>query len=83
MQEEYGSSIVPVVPEADLMEAAARVMAAVDRPLLYARVDLVRLAYGTPAVMELELIEPSLYLRYDEGAAERMAAAIDSTTERA
>lgn len=83
VQEEFGSSIVPVVPEADLMKAAARVMAAVDRPLLYARVDLVRLADGTPAVMELELIEPSLYLRYDEGAADRMAAAIGSILDLA
>jgi hypothetical protein len=78
VQEEYGSSIVPVTPEADLASTAAQVMAAVDRPLLYARVDLVRLADGTPAVMELELIEPSLYLRYDEGAAERLADAIHS-----
>jgi len=76
VQEEYGSSIIPVTPEADLLQASQQVMKAVGRTLLYARVDLVRLADGTPAVMELELIEPSLYLRYDEGAAERLADAI-------
>jgi hypothetical protein len=78
VQEEYGSSIIPVTPEADLLQASEQVMKAVGRTLLYARVDLARLADGTPAVMELELIEPSLYLRYDEGAAERFAEAVVS-----
>ncbi len=77
VQEEYGSSIVSITPDADLLAAAGGAMAAIGRPLLYARVDLVRLANGTPAVMELELIEPSLYLRYDAGAAERFAKAVD------
>lgn len=44
--------------------------------LLYARVDLVLLADGTPAVLELELCEPSLFLPYSAGAPERFAAAI-------
>ena len=61
---------------------ADQTMAVVGQPLLYARVDLVRLADGTPEVMELELIEPSLYLRYDEGAAERFAEAVDSPLGR-
>lgn len=43
--------------------------------LLYARVDLVRLDERW-AIMELELIEPSLFLSYEEGAAARLAGAI-------
>jgi hypothetical protein len=43
--------------------------------LLYARVDLVRLA-NEWAIMELELVEPSLYLIYDEDAASKLAVAI-------
>jgi len=43
--------------------------------LLYARVDLVRLA-NEWAIMELELVEPSLYLIYDEDAASKLATAI-------
>ena len=31
---------------------------------------------GAPVVLELELVEPSLFLAYAEGAAERVAAAI-------
>jgi glutathione synthase/RimK-type ligase-like ATP-grasp enzyme len=43
--------------------------------LLYARVDLLPTPAG-PVVIELELIEPSLFLGYDAGAADRFADAI-------
>lgn len=43
--------------------------------LTYARVDLVATPEGW-AVMELELVEPSLFLSYDEGAPARLARAI-------
>jgi glutathione synthase/RimK-type ligase-like ATP-grasp enzyme len=45
------------------------------RGLLYARVDLVKMANGW-AIMELELVEPSLFLAYNERAAPRLAKAI-------
>ena len=41
--------------------------------LAYARVDLVPDAAGAPLLIELELTEPSLYLGYADGAAERFA----------
>ncbi|MBV8445530.1 MAG: hypothetical protein JOZ92_06405 [Candidatus Dormibacteraeota bacterium] len=44
--------------------------------LLYARVDLVPAADGTPLVLEVELAEPSLFFRCDTHAAARMAEAI-------
>ncbi len=43
--------------------------------LLYARVDLVATEAGW-ALMELELVEPNLFLTYDETATERLARAI-------
>jgi hypothetical protein len=43
--------------------------------LLYARVDLVR-GRRRPRLIELELIEPDLYLGYDSGAGTRFAAAV-------
>jgi hypothetical protein len=43
--------------------------------LLYARVDLVATIRGW-LVMELELIEPSLYLTFDERAAGKLASSI-------
>jgi hypothetical protein len=44
---------------------------------VYVRADFVRAADGRFLLMELELIEPSLYLRMDDGAADRFAAAFD------
>ena len=42
----------------------------------YARVDVLRDADGQPAVLELELIEPSLFLDFAPGSAEALARAI-------
>jgi len=76
VQEEYGSHLQTVVPATDLLELAAACIEATPAPTLYARVDLVRLADDSPAVIELELIEPSLYFPYDEKSPERFAEAI-------
>lgn len=79
VQEEHGGVIRGVEPEPALLDLTRRALAAVphDAPLLYARVDAVRLATGALAVMELELIEPSLYFSYSDGSAARFAAAMD------
>ena len=42
---------------------------------LYARVDLIRDQQGDPVVLELELIEPSLFFPFAVGSADRFAAA--------
>src|SRR5690606_16980168 len=49
--------------------------------LLYARVDFVPGPTG-PLLMELELVEPSLFLSTDPGAAERAAKAIADALRR-
>ena len=78
VQEEHGGWIRAVPAEPALLDAGAVVMRALgefgDTPL-YARVDLVRTDAGW-VLMELELIEPSLYFRTTEGAAERFARAL-------
>ena len=43
---------------------------------LYARVDLIDDLDGAPIVLELELIEPSLFFSFDPSAADRFVAAI-------
>jgi O-ureido-D-serine cyclo-ligase len=43
---------------------------------LYARVDLIRDEGGEPVVLELEMIEPSLFFPFAGGSAQRFAAAI-------
>jgi hypothetical protein len=74
VQPEFDGIIAAHRPEEDEHQAAARILAAVEEPLLYARVDLVRGLDGTPRLIELELIEPDLYLGYDAEAGARFAA---------
>ena len=77
--------ITPVEPSAAERELAETVLGAIpfDRTdLLYARVDLVLLDDG-PAVLELELVEPSLMLpQAPPGAADRLARAIVAVADR-
>lgn len=85
VQEEHGGRLRAIRPEPILRAAAERVLAALDRTLLYARVDLVRGRHppgnseaGDFRLMELELIEPSLYFLFDPASPERFAqAAVD------
>lgn len=58
-----------------LVEFGVSVLAAASRPWLYARVDVVE-ARGGPVLIELELIEPQLFLT--AAAAVRMADALES-----
>ncbi|MBT8131764.1 MAG: hypothetical protein KJO35_05800, partial [Gammaproteobacteria bacterium] len=78
-QEEHGSTIQPCRdPEKRLLKAANDALAVVSHDLLYARVDLVRKNNNRDfQLMELELIEPALYLRTDPEAPKRFAHAID------
>lgn len=76
VQPEFDGIITAYRPDAAQHEAAERILAAVEEPLLYARIDLVRGLEGTPQLIELELIEPDLYLEYDEGAGRRFAHAV-------
>jgi hypothetical protein len=55
--------------------AEAALLPIADR-ILYGRVDVARDATGQPMVMELELIEPSLYLAHCPGSADRFVAAL-------
>jgi hypothetical protein len=75
VQPEYDGIITAHKPAADERAAADAVLGAVEEPLLYARVDLVRDTSGQPVLMELELVEPDLYLRYDPEAPARFASA--------
>jgi glutathione synthase/RimK-type ligase-like ATP-grasp enzyme len=65
VQPEYDGIITPYDPAPEELEAAERILGAVEEELLYARVDLVRGLGGEPELIELELIEPDLYLGYD------------------
>jgi hypothetical protein len=77
VQEEHGGAIRSYEPQQDLLVAGRRAIEAIEQDTLYARVDLVRLPDGRPAVMELELIEPSLYFPFDAGSPSRFAQALN------
>jgi len=78
-QEEHGGAVRLAHPDGHLRAAGAAAIAALPRPPLYARVDLVRAnAGGGLWLMELEAIEPSLYLRMDPAAPGRFARALVS-----
>ena len=81
VQEEHGATITPVAPPEGLHDVAARVFSHLEPLPVYGRGDWVRGPDGRFLLMELELIEPSLYLRTDSGAALRFARALDQRFE--
>jgi glutathione synthase/RimK-type ligase-like ATP-grasp enzyme len=77
VQPDWGGHVRAVTPDPDEFAAAEAALAAIDEgPLLYARVDLVRDLQGRPVVMELELLEPDLYLGEEIQAQTRFAEAV-------
>lgn len=76
-QEEHGAEIRAVEPEEQLHLRGREALQAIGEAPLYARIDFVRDADGDFALMEQELIEPSLYLRMHPEAPKRFARAID------
>ncbi|WP_221934890.1 ATP-grasp domain-containing protein [Georgenia yuyongxinii] len=72
VQTAYGARTVQVEPTAAELAVAGAALAAVPGEVTYARVDLVEYD-GAPALMELELIEPELFLPYAPGSAGRFA----------
>ena len=77
VQEEHGGIITEVEPETKLKQTAEKILTYIGETLLYARIDLVRDGNGDFALMELELIEPALYLRMNADAPKKFAGAID------
>jgi glutathione synthase/RimK-type ligase-like ATP-grasp enzyme len=80
VQTEFGGRAETARPDPGLVLEADRVIAAIDSPWLYARVDGVESAGGL-RLMELELVEPSLFLSAAPDAARRFAAAIGRTLD--
>jgi glutathione synthase/RimK-type ligase-like ATP-grasp enzyme len=75
VQEHHGGRVVAHEPTDDEFAVARAALAAAPAAMAYARVDLVQVA-GSAAVMELEAIEPQLFLDRDAHAAARFVAHI-------
>ena len=77
VQEEHGGlyTVLPEPPRGALA-LAEQTLAAIDAPLLYARIDVVPAADGGWWLMEAELIEPDFYLGVDPQAGAGFARAL-------
>jgi hypothetical protein len=66
IQTQFGGSYTLLdAPPPGALRLAEQALAAIDEPLLYARVDTVPDADGRWLLMEVELIEPDFYLGVD------------------
>lgn len=77
VQEEHGGDIQPITAPAEIVLVAENIIKKLFTIPLYGRVDLVRTKNNEFALMELELIEPSLYLNKDEKSPFRFAKAFN------
>ena len=76
VQDDHGGTVLAHVANAEELAFAEQAVAACPEKPLYARVDAVRDNHGRLCLMEIELIEPELFLRFHTPAAERLAAAV-------
>jgi glutathione synthase/RimK-type ligase-like ATP-grasp enzyme len=76
VQPQFGSTIGPITPPPGALDVAQAVLAAAPGRLTYCRVDLIRHPDGTLRVMELEAIEPDLFLEHAPEAGAVFAAAV-------
>jgi glutathione synthase/RimK-type ligase-like ATP-grasp enzyme len=76
VQTGFGGQTTAYAAAPEFLSAGAKVLQAMQTDLLYARVDLLALADGQIALMELEATEPDLFLDYDAAAGARFAAAV-------
>jgi glutathione synthase/RimK-type ligase-like ATP-grasp enzyme len=76
VQDDHGGTVHAYTPRADELALARAAVEACERPPLYARVDMVRDRDDRPALMELELVEPELFVRACPEAADALAAGL-------
>ena len=82
VQPEYGGIITRCEAPDGALAVAKTALAAAPTPSTYARVDLVVGNDGNLQVIELELIEPALFLAQAPEAASRLGEAVRSAVER-
>ena len=80
VQEQFGGKEVTIKPPAAAFSLAEATLAVAPAPLLYARIDMIRDSKGTFRLMELELIEPALYLSHAPDGGSRFADAVFDAT---
>ena len=78
VQPHLGGSEQPCAPPDGAIDLAHAALAAAPADAAYARVDLVRDDHGKLAIIELELIEPALWLQHAPDGGDSFAAALRS-----
>jgi hypothetical protein len=78
-QPDFEAHLQLLTPPLEAVELAYRALEYIGQTLLYARVDMVRDEKGQFCLMELELIEPDLYLGFDPKAPFRLAHAFEQS----
>ena len=81
VQSDFGGTVRAVALDDELRSIVGATTDALDDDLLYARVDVVELPDGAPAVLEVEVVEPELFFsieptiapRFVEGLRRRIA----------
>jgi hypothetical protein len=82
VQEQFGGCEEPVAPPPAALTLARKALAAAPSLPLYARVDMVIGPDGAFLLMELELIEPSLFLEHAADGGGGFAAALSARLSR-
>jgi glutathione synthase/RimK-type ligase-like ATP-grasp enzyme len=82
VQDDHGGTVYRYNPAKEQVELAERAIALCNPAPAYGRVDMVRDNDGRWAIMELELIEPELWLRHHPPAAKYFARVIARTLRR-
>lgn len=78
VQPQFGADIGAIEAPAEALGAARAVLDAAPGPLTYARVDLLRGHDGRLQLMELEVIEPDLYLEHAADGGALFARAVNA-----
>lgn len=75
VQHDFGGTATPAEPPPFVIQQAKKIIELIDEPLLFARVDGV-VSENKFILMELELIEPILFLDKENGSAEAFTQAM-------
>lgn len=81
VQDDHGATDRPWAPPSTWIEQAQALLKALPYSFLYARVDCLRAHNQKPHLIELEVIEPSLFFRHDPQAPARFAQVISTHLE--
>ena len=80
IQSSYGGHEKTLHPDGSDLEAASKILKALDMVPLYARIDMLRASDGGLMLMELEMVEPFLYPLQGPDLGKRVVAALVQQT---